>query len=152
MKIAYINMEVSSTSFYFFFFFWRKTGFASCLLSCGGLLGPRKWIQHQSSCWHWIFGVDSTIINSFNHSIKGWHRITKSQNPMVGRDGNRSSVHLLFWADQYSLSLPNSPQLLLGELVLLHQVSMTARVNPGAGHFLQKPQEPVQSGDGSVIY
>lgn len=40
---------------------------------------------------------------------------------MIGRDINRSSAHLSFLASQYLISLPNSPQLLLGKLVL-HEV------------------------------
>lgn len=56
---------------------------------------------------------------SFNCSVKGWDGIIESQNPMIGRDINRSSVHLSFLA---SFSLPNSPRLLLGELVLFYEV------------------------------
>lgn len=55
---------------------------------------------------------------SFNCSVKGWDGI-ESQNPMIGRDINRSSVHLSFLV---SFSLPNSPRLLLGELVLFYEV------------------------------
>ena len=41
---------------------------------------------------------------------------------MVGRDNNRSLLYLSFLAAQYSFSLCNSPQLILGELVLHHEV------------------------------